>query len=326
MKRWQIHAAAVAVLLSCAAAPAQPVVIAHRGASGYLPEHTLEAYAMAYALGADYVEQDLVMTKDGALVCLHDIHLESTTDVEERFPDRAREDGRWYAADFTLAEIKTLRAHERLPKRFPVGHADFAVPTFEEAIELVRGLNTSTGRAVGIYPELKQPSFHRREGLDMTAPFVEALRRHGYDAADAPIFIQCFEHKTLQQLRAEHGVKAPMIALVGGDAFFDRAVSAGGLAEIAEYAQGIGPDKGRVFKDPELVERAHANGLAVHPYTLRADVVPRAFENFEAEMRALFVDMGADGAFTDHTDRTRAFIDAHAAEIAARRRAGAAAQ
>lgn len=318
MKRCTFSAVALVIVLSCAAAPAQPVVIAHRGASGYLPEHTLEAYAMAYALGADYIEQDLVMTRDGVLVCLHDIHLESTTDVEERFPDRAREDGRWYAADFTLAEIQTLRAHERLPKRFPVGHADFVAPTFTQAIELVQGLNTSTGKAVGIYPELKQPSFHRREGLDMLAPFVETLRRHGYDAPDAPIFIQCFEHKTLQQLRADHGVKAPMIALVGGDAFFDRAVSAEGLAEIAAYAQGIGPDKGRVFKDPELVQRAHANGLAVHPYTLRADVVPRAYENFEAEMRALFVEMGVDGAFTDHTDRARAFIDAHAAEIRAR--------
>ncbi|MFP4502426.1 MAG: glycerophosphodiester phosphodiesterase family protein [Candidatus Hydrogenedentota bacterium] len=300
----------LAALCCSMAATAEPVVIAHRGASGYLPEHTLEAYAYAHALGADFIEPDLVLTKDDVLVALHDIHLESTTEVEMRFPDRARDDGKWYAADFTLAELKSLAVHERLPNRFPMGDAAFCVPTFVEVIELVQGLNKTTGRTAGIYPELKQPSWHKREGRDMLTPFVKTLRQYGYDKADAPIFIQCFEHRVLKKLRDAFGVRAPMIALVGGGKVFDQVVSADGLDAIAAYAQGIGPDKGRVYKDPGIVTRAHARGLDVHPYTLRADSVPGAFADFAEEMHTLFVVHGADGAFTDFTDHTRAFIDA----------------
>lgn len=304
------------VLLACMlSAPAilfaaeGPVIIAHRGASGYLPEHTLVAYAYAHAEGADFIEPDLVMTKDGVLICLHDIHLEATTDVEERFPERTRRDGRWYAADFTLEEIRSLNAHERLKNRFPADKGRFQVPTFDEMIALVQGLNASTGRTAGIYPELKNPMFHTREGLDMAPVFVETLRAHGYDAPDAPIFIQCFEHRTLQRLREEFGVKAPMIALITNSGLFDAAVTPEGLAAIAEFAQGIGPDKQRIYDDPDLVKRAHALGLAVHPYTLRADHVGKGFDSFAAEVQALFVEHGADGAFTDYPRKTREALE-----------------
>ena len=152
---------------------AQKIVIAHRGASGYLPEHTLEAKAMAYAMGADYIEQDVVMTADDQLIVLHDITLDRTTNVDEVFPDRARDDGRYYAIDFTLAEIRRLSATEGfrlLPNgekqqgyasRFPMGSSSFKVPTFQEEIQLIQGLNKSTGNDIGIYPEIKQPAFHR---------------------------------------------------------------------------------------------------------------------------------------------------------------------
>ena len=158
----------------------EKIVIAHRGASGYLPEHTLPAKAMAYAQGADYLEQDLVMTKDDHLVVLHDHYLDRVTDVADRFPDRARKDGRYYAIDFTLDEIKSLKFTEGFdiengkkvqtyPGRFPMGKSDFRVHTFEEEIEFVQGLNHSTGKNIGIYPEIKAPWFHHQEGKDIAA-------------------------------------------------------------------------------------------------------------------------------------------------------------
>jgi glycerophosphoryl diester phosphodiesterase len=275
-----------------------PIVIAHRGASGYLPEHTLEAYAMAYAMGADYVEPDVVLTKDGHFICLHDIHLDATTDVEERFPDRAREDGRYYAADFTLEEVRSLRAEERTAGRFPKGKSSFQVPTLREMIELVQGLNASTGGDVGIYPELKQPSFHAKEGLPMEEKFLALIEEYGYKGPDARIFIQCFEVEPLKKLRNELGCEAPQIFLMGGggDLTDER------LKEIAGYANGIGPSKTLIESDPEVVERAHRQGLQVHPYTLRMDQVPREYESGEEELRRFFKAYKVDGLFTDFPD------------------------
>ena len=167
------------------------VVIAHRGASGYLPEHTLPAKAMAFAQGADYLEQDLVMTKDDQLVVLHDHYLDRVTDVADRFPDRARKDGRYYAIDFTLAEIKSLKFSEgftvengkkvqTFPGRFPMGKSDFRVHTFEEEIEFIQGLNHSTGKNIGLYPEIKAPWFHHQEGKDIATRVLEVLKKYGY--------------------------------------------------------------------------------------------------------------------------------------------------
>ena len=221
-----------------------PLVIAHRGASGYLPEHTLPAYAFGYALGADYIEPDLVLTRDGVFICLHDIHLEATTDVEQRFPDRRRSDGRWYALDFDLAEIQSLNVHERLPGRYPQDRGRYQVPTFEEMIELVQGLNRSTGRDVGIYPELKAPTWHRTEGKPMEEAFLALLERHGYEGPDAMVFVQVFEKEPLRRMR-ELGSELPQVYLIGGMQRAD--LEEGSLRDIATFAQGIGPSKERTL-------------------------------------------------------------------------------
>ena len=284
------------------------VVIAHRGASGYLPEHTLPAYAMAYAMGADYVEPDLVLTKDGVFICMHDIHLEDTTDVEEKFPQRKAADGHWCPADFTLEEVRTLSAHERLKNRFPKDAAHFAVPTFEEMIQLVQGLNKTTGRDVGIYPELKAPSWHAQRGLPMEQKALDVLAKYGYSGPSAKAVVQCFELQTLVTLRAL-GSTLPQVFLMSGGRETEKYLSAAGLAEVAQAANGIGPDKNMIERDPALVERAHAQKLVVHPYTFRADDYNKAkYGSYEEEVKQFVGTYHVDGFFTDHADRGVAVV------------------
>ncbi|MFO7974654.1 MAG: glycerophosphodiester phosphodiesterase [Candidatus Hydrogenedentota bacterium] len=280
----------------------KPIVIAHRGASGYLPEHTLEAYAMAHALGADYIEPDLVMTKDGRFVCMHDIHLKDTTNVEEVFPERKREDDKWYAADFTLEEIKQLSVHERLPFRFPEGAASFRVPTFEEMIELVQGLNKTTKRVVGIYPELKAPAWHRSQGLAMEEAFLEVAKQYGYEGKDAPVFVQCFEEATLKRMRLELGSELPQIMLIGGGKSSAALLTPEGLETIAAFAEGIGPAKSVIDENPGIVAEAHKRNLDVHPYTFRAEFPGKGYESVEEELARFFFEYGVDGVFTDFAD------------------------
>lgn len=188
---------------------ADPIVIAHRGASGYLPEHSLEAKAMAHAMGADFIEQDVVLTRDGIPIVLHDIYLDGTTDVQQRFPGRARDDGRYYALDFSLDEIRTLRLHERsyrdddgqeqayFPLRFPLGQGEFHLPTLEEEIELLAGLDRSRGKTTGLYVELKAPLWHRLEGRDIASAVLDVLARTGYASKTEQVFLQCFNDQTL---------------------------------------------------------------------------------------------------------------------------------
>lgn len=299
------------VLIGLAAVSAQAqskIVIAHRGASGYVPEHTLEAYAMAHAMGADFIEPDVVLTKDKVFICLHDIHLEMTTDVEQVFPDRKRADGKWYAADFTLAEIKQLHAHERLKNRFPQDKSSFQVPTFTEMIELVQGLNKTTGREAGIYPELKEPKWHRENGLPMEEAFLALVKQHGYADATSKIFVQCFEAEPLKRMRNELGSALPQIQLIGNSKDFAPMLTAEGLKEIAAYANGIGPDKGSVDKDPDIVKRAHEAGLQVHPYTLRKDSLPSKYSSFDNELNQFYNVYSVDGLFTDFPDVAVAFV------------------
>ncbi|GAK56893.1 glycerophosphodiester phosphodiesterase [Candidatus Vecturithrix granuli] len=300
----------------------QKMIIAHRGASGYLPEHTLEAVAMAYALGADFIEQDVVLTRDGTPVVLHDIYLDLTTNVREIFPHRARPDGRWYVIDFTLAEIKTLQVSERVqpgtrmvvfPTRFPVGKSDFEIPTLAEEIELIQGLNTSTGRNVGIYPELKQPAFHTREGYDIGKIVLDMLAEYGYEGPEANVYVQCFEPDYTQRLRQELGTKLPLVQLIGAGRVYDVLVTAAGLDLIASYANGIGPALSRIVSEKagnarkisELVTQAHKRGLVVHPYTFRQDELPPYIQNFDELIRLFFFDIGVDGGFTDFPDRMK---------------------
>jgi len=297
--------AATFALTALAASANDKVVIAHRGASGYLPEHTLEAYAMAYAQGADYIEPDLVRTKDGVFICLHDIHLEPTTDIEERFPKRKRSDGHWYPADFTLAEVKELRIHERLANRFPKDRSAFEVPSFAEMIELIQGLNETTGRDVGIYPELKAPAWHAKEGLPMEAAVLKLLAEYGYDRADSKVFLQCFEPEPLKKVRRELKSKIPTIMLIGGGSAAKQMLTESGLDEIKSFANGIGPSKTLIESDPEVVKRAQDRGLKVHPYTFRADNYPeKKYESYAAELEQFFERYGVDGLFTDFPDVT----------------------
>jgi glycerophosphoryl diester phosphodiesterase len=284
-----------------------PIVIGHRGACGYLPEHTLESYALAHGQGADYIEPDLVRTSDGAFICLHDIYLEPTTDVAAVFPGRARADGRYYAVDFTLEEVRRLRVRERLDRRFPQGASRFAIPTFEEMIELVAGLNRTTGRRAGIYPELKNPAFHSAEGLRMEEAFLAITRRYRLGASDAlPIFVQCFEPGPLRELR-RLGSSLPQIFLLDDDAAAQ--VTAAGLDAIAAYADGIGPSKVLIAHDPALVARAHQRGLTVHSWTFRVDDVGKGYATFEDELEAYYRRFEVDGLFTDFPDRARKWLD-----------------
>jgi glycerophosphoryl diester phosphodiesterase len=307
------------------ASASDKVIIAHRGASGYLPEHTLEAKAMAHAFGADYIEQDLVLTKDDVPVVLHDITLEAVTDVEQVFPDRKRPDGKYYAVDFTLAEIKTLNVHERIdtksgkqafPKRFPASQGTFRVPTFEEELQLIQGLNASRGTSIGIYPELKSPAFHRAEGKDLAAVVLPILKRYGYWEKSSACHVQCFEWPEIARVRAM-GYPGKLVFLVGRDQVkLDESgppvpLDETALAEIARTADGLGPALSLVveessageFRPTGLVEKAHAAGLVVHPYTIRTDVPfgkagLGGAETFELILKTA----DADGVFTDQAD------------------------
>lgn len=310
----------------------RPLVIAHRGASGYLPEHTLPAKALAFAMGADYLEQDVVLTSDGVPIVLHDIQLDEVTDVAARFPNRARDDGRYYAIDFTLDEIRTLRVHERsdpktgaarVPSRFPVGKARFEIPTLAEEIEFIQGLMHSTGRSVGIYPEIKSPRWHRDQGADISRAVLDVLKQYGYTESDARIYVQCFDQDETRRLREEFDTELPLIQLIAappksGDDPHAALVTEEGLARIAEYAQGIGPALNRIvtgsdgFGEPvlsELIPLAHKHGLAVHPYTFRADALPPGTASFDGLMEVFLIRAGADGLFTDFPDRSRDFVD-----------------
>lgn len=310
-------------------APTPPIVIAHRGASGYLPEHTLEAKALAHGLGADFLEQDVVLTGDGMPLVLHDLTLDAFTDVTTRHPQRARADGHWYAIDFAWEELRGLRVRERLdpqtdrpvfPGRFPIGdpggQCPFRLHTLDEELTLIRGLNRSTGREAGVYLELKEPAWHEGQGQDLATPVLNLLGRHGYLAAGERVYIQCFDPQTLERL---HRLvpQAPLIQLIGEPAWWSRPPAdfaamrtTAGLGLVSRYAAGIGPWIGHLLAgtDPEgrprctdLVALAHQAGLRVHPYTLRRDLLPPGFATFDSALEYL-LDLGIDGIFTDFPD------------------------
>lgn len=317
-------------------AEARPLVIAHRGASGYLPEHTLAAKAMGHGMGADFLEQDIVLTKDDVPVVLHDVHIDTVTDVAKVFPARKRADGRYYALDFTLAELKQLRVTERFnaktgapvfAKRFPAGLAEFRVSTLEEELQLIQGLNRSTGRAVGIYPELKQPKWHREQGRDISKVVLPILARYGYATKNDACFLQCFELDEVKRLRGELGWKGRLVMLIeakakGEDGTDHNALcTPAGIKELAGLVDGIGPNIGRIVTwasaaegaGPKatfstLVKDAHAAGLVVHPYTIRVDELPKNCPSADALHAALFREAGIDGVFTDFTDVTRTWL------------------
>ena len=323
---------------------ADPLVIAHRGASGYRPEHTLAAYELGARLGADYVEPDLVRTKDGVLVARHENEISGTTDVATRpeFADRRATkviDGLsltgWFTEDFTLAELKTLRAVERIPALRPRNtrfNGFYEVPTFQEVIDLTKRLSKELGRPIGIYPETKHPTYFRDIGLPLEEPLVRVLNRNGLNSRRAKVFVQSFEVGNLQALDDE--LRVPLVQLLGartqkpwdfvvsGDprTYADMATPAG-LEDIAEYADGVGPSKdyivprdaaGNSLPPTSFVDDAHHAGLLVHPYTfrnensflpleLRSSDDPAAYGNAAAEYEQFF-ELGVDGLFSDNAD------------------------
>ena len=299
------YAAMAAALFLCVCAAVQTgssnsrkILVAHRGASAYAPEHTLEAYRLALEQGADFVEQDLQISKDGVLVCLHDLTLERTTDVETMFPERARLDAQgrptWPVAAFTLQELKRLDAGSWFKPEFKGAR----IATFQEAIDLVAG-------KAGLYPETKAPEIYGDRGFDMERLLLAALTQNGLDTTTSrtPVIIQSFSAASLRKIAAL-GSARPRVLLVMSepDAGGKRWLSDEGLKEVRQFANGIGPAKALVLKDPTLVARAHAAGLSVTPYTFRSAGLP-AGATARDEMADFLYRIGVDALFTDNPDQ-----------------------
>ena len=324
--------------------PRWPLVIGHRGAAGYRPEHTLASYELAARMGADFMEPDLVITRDGVLVCRHEPEIGGTTDVAQHPEFAGRRvtkvlDGTavtgWFTEDFTLAELKTLRAVERLPdvrQHNRLYDRRYEVPTFQEMLDLRRRLSAELDREIGVYPETKHPTYFQAAGLPLERRLLDTLRRNGLNHAAAPVFVQSFEVANLGRLR-ELGLRTAAVQLLSasgapfdtvargsGPTYADLSTPAG-LRGIARYAQGIGPDKAQVIPrladgtlgtPTALVADAHRAGLVVHPYTFRAEntflpvnlrvgTVPTDY-GLAIDEQVTFLRVGLDGLFTDNAD------------------------
>jgi glycerophosphoryl diester phosphodiesterase len=307
----------------------KPIVIAHRGASGYLPEHTRPAKVLAHIMGADFLEQDIVATRDDELVVLHDVHIDTVTDVAERFPGRQRDDGRFYARDFDMAELRQLTAWERMrqdgtavyPERYPARTGHYKIHTFREELQLVNRLNAATGRQAGIYAEIKAPAWHKREGVDISPIVLEQI--HEFNGADNRelVFVQCFDDQEVIRLKNDLNCQWQLVQLIGKNVWkeaatdYDEIRTPEGLARVAEVADGIGPSIDHLYvsdatgiRPTELVKRAHSLGLVVHPYTFRSDDLPAGFETFAELVRFCVAEVGVDGLFTDFPDKAVAIL------------------
>ncbi|WP_020518927.1 glycerophosphodiester phosphodiesterase [Catelliglobosispora koreensis] len=318
--------------------PKAKLVIGHRGASGHRPEHTLAAYELAARMGADFIEPDLVITADGVLVARHENEISGTTDVATRTEFAGRKTTKsidgvnvtgWFTEDFTLAELKTLRAIERIPatrQRNTLFNGLFQVPTLDEVLELRKRLSRELGREIGVYPETKHPTYFQSIGNDLETPLVRTLRRHGLDHRNAPVFVQSFEAANLRQLKDHTRARLVFLANASGTPFndpqtYDAYTTPQGLAELATFVSGLGPFKNRVIPvlptgelgtPSTLVSDAHAAGLVVHPWTFRAEnqFLPpslRTSTDLTAYGKAIdeqiaFWNAGIDGMFSDQPD------------------------
>jgi glycerophosphoryl diester phosphodiesterase len=309
---------ALLLLAGCGRAP-RPIVIAHRGASGYRLEHTLEAYALAIAMGADFIEPDLVSTRDGVLIARHENEIGGTTDVAERYPERKTTrviDGDsvtgWFSEDFAWEELRTVRARERLEFRSHSYDGHFAIPTFAEVLALADSAGRRRGRAVGVYPETKHPTYFRSIGLPLEERLLTALRAYGLDRRDAPVFIQSFEAANLRMLRNQTHVR--LVQLVS-DA---RQVTPNALRHIATYADGVGVNSRLIVGSAaaatatSVIADAHAVGLLVHVWTLRPErqFLAERYKDPLAEVRELAA-LGVDGMFGDYPDQLLAGLGRH---------------
>lgn len=319
------------------------IIIAHRGASGYLPEHTLESKALAFGQGADYLEQDLVMTKDNKVVVIHDHFLDQLSDVAKQYPNRARKDGRYYVMDFTLDEIKGLNMTENFTTkngeeklvyegRFPLWKSSFKIHTLQEELEFIQGLEKTTGKRIGIYPEIKAPWLHHQEGKDIAKETLKILKSYGYTSKEDPIYFQVFDFNELKrvknELMPEMGMNLKLVQLVAYTDWnetmeknkkgewvnynYDWMFTPEGTKEISKYADGIGPawymlinekesKKGNVKLTP-LVEYIGQNNLELHPYTVRKDALPDYVNNIDEMFDVIFNKTNSTGVFTDFPD------------------------
>ncbi|MFT5708189.1 MAG: glycerophosphoryl diester phosphodiesterase [Oceanospirillaceae bacterium] len=327
------------------------IVIAHRGASGYFPEHSLQSKQLAFEMGADYIEQDLVLTKDNKLLVLHDLYLDRVTDVAKRYPKRSRQDGRFYAIDFNLVEIKTLQRVARFSlknnkksvvfkhRRWPVG--SYKVHSFEEELQLIAKLNKDSSKHIGIYPEIKAPSFHRKEGKDISRFVLQMLKRYGYSKQSDKVYLQSFEVDELKRIRnellGEYNMDLKLVQLIANTRWklttiyksgqssnynYDWMLAQGAMQKIAQYAQAIGPYKNMLIKRGSTVDNiqptalfasAHAAGLKVHPYTFRADPkrIAKYAQSFTDMLNIFYYQLGVQGVFTDHPDIAVKLIKNH---------------
>ena len=299
------------------------LIIGHRGASGHRPEHTLESYTLAIAMGADYIEPDLVSTKDGVLIVRHENEIGGTTDVADKFPARKTTktiDGQpvtgWFSEDFTLAEIRTLRAKERLPFRSHERDGIYPIPTFDEVLALADAKSKEVGRTIGVYPETKHPTYFRSIGLALEPPMLETLAKHGKRDSSAAIFIQSFEPANLQLLRPLTTIRLILLLEATAD------VSLARLKEIRTFADGIGPNTrlivpanpdGTLREPTTLVADAHKAGLLVHVWTLRSEPVflSPSYGGDPVKEYRQFAALGVDGIFGDFPDVAFAALRSH---------------
>jgi glycerophosphoryl diester phosphodiesterase len=320
--------------------PRRPLIIGHRGAAGYRPEHTLASYELAARMGADFIEPDLVTTKDHVLVARHEPEIGGTTDVASHPEFASRKTTKlldgvpttgWFTEDFTLAELKTVRAVERLPavrQHNTLYNGLFQVPTFQEVLDLRARLSRELEREIGVYPETKHPTYFRALGRPLEDVLVDVLHAGGLDHPDSPVFVQSFEATNLRLLHDKFRLRAPKVFLTSatGTPFNDPRsyadyLTPAGLHELSTFVDGIGPDKNQIIprradgslgQPTSLVGDAHAAGLTVHPYTFRAENTflptdlrigtdPTAYGRAIQE-QIIFLATGIDGLFTDQTD------------------------
>ena len=294
--------------------PNDKVIIAHRGASGYLPEHTLESKAMAYAMHPDFIEQDLVLSKDNVPIVIHDVYLDDITDVAQKFPDKSRNDNRFYVIDFTYKELLQLNVLERFdpktkkavfPGRFPYGKSHFNLHSLQDEIEMIQGLNKSTGDDIGIYPEIKNPKFHHENGKDISKIVLGILSDYGYRTRSDNCILQCFDPNELKRIRIDLKSELFLVQLLGWK------IEEGQLENYRIYADGIGPsikhiingfDKNGDVIYSDLVKNAHNLNLKVHAFTFRADQLG-GIPTFEKLLEIGFYGANVDSIFTDFPDK-----------------------
>lgn len=318
-----LYSLIILLTLSCAT-DHKIKIIAHRGASGYLPEHTLPAVAMAHSWDIEFIEPDIVLSKDNIPVVLHDIHVDTTTNVKTVYPNRKRKDGRYYAIDFTYNELKRLRVHERIDlengkrvfsSRFPLNKVNFKIPSFEEYIQLVQGLNQSRNKNIGLIPEIKSPAFHQKHKKDISKIVLKLLKKYNLDKKSETFYLQCFDPKELKRIRYQLKSNVNLVQLIGdnswgeADCDYDLMMTLAGIREISRYAQVISPWLTPFFKTKSLKEFtkfSHSVGLHVIPYTIRTDSLPKMLS--EQELYEHLKDAKIDGVFSDFADRLKKSI------------------